>query len=106
MGGAKKSLLSLAYISKARPACFMLLVQVIRIALSLAVASAGRSNAASMAMIAMTTSNSIKVKPALERDTDRHWAALLLEAIFTAAYIRLGDYCSTLPFPGGHRQAK
>jgi hypothetical protein len=44
------------------PTCFKLEVHRIRTALFFACANAGRSNAARMAMIAITTSNSIKVK--------------------------------------------
>ena len=43
--------------------CLTLLRQEMRLARSLALASAGNSRAARIAMIAMTTSNSIKVKP-------------------------------------------
>src|SRR5664279_1240518 len=43
--------------------CFKLFMQEIRRARSLAVANAGNSMAARMAMMAMTTSSSIKVKP-------------------------------------------
>jgi hypothetical protein len=49
-----------AYISIANPHCFKLLRQVISQAFSLALAKAGRSIAAKMAM---TTSNSIRVNP-------------------------------------------
>src|SRR6185436_19227570 len=41
----------------------MLLTHLIRTALDLALLSAGNNNAAKMAMIAITTSSSIKVKP-------------------------------------------
>src|SRR5439155_7029007 len=46
-----------------RPICFKLFTQEIRCALALAFARAGSSRAARMAIMAMTTSNSIKVKP-------------------------------------------
>ena len=45
----------------ARPSCFSPLWQEARRDFSVAVTSAGRSKAARMAMIAMTTSSSIKV---------------------------------------------
>src|SRR4051812_20763080 len=44
-------------------ACRMLLLHATRLAFSLALASTGRSIAARIAMIAITTSNSINVKP-------------------------------------------
>src|SRR5437868_7688106 len=46
------------------PICFSLLRHWVRLALSLARASAGRSKAARIAMIAITTSSSINVKAA------------------------------------------
>src|SRR5258708_39141603 len=49
----------------ARPNCRRLLRQEDCLALSLAFARAGRSRAARMAMMAMTTSNSINVNPVL-----------------------------------------
>src|ERR1022692_1666742 len=58
------SRLSSAYIRSARPICLRLFMQLARLAFSLAVASAGNSIAARMAMMAMTTRSSIKVKPA------------------------------------------
>ena len=48
------------------PVCLRLFRQLVCLALALACASAGSSNAARMAMIAMTTSNSMSVK-ALQR---------------------------------------
>src|ERR1039458_257199 len=59
----KKSLLSPEYMITASPICFSLLKQLIASALSFALLSAGSSMAARMAMMAMTTSNSIRVKP-------------------------------------------
>src|SRR5882762_6921065 len=47
----------------ARPICFVLLRQAVANARSFALLNAGSSMAARMAMIAMTTSNSIRVKP-------------------------------------------
>ena len=52
----------------ASPHCLRLLVQEMRLARSLALASAGSSKAARIAMMAMTTSNSIKVKPGVRGD--------------------------------------
>ena len=57
------SWLSPAYMSVARHNWCSLFLHWVSLAFSLALASAGNSRAASMAMIAMTTSNSIRVKP-------------------------------------------
>ena len=65
------SRLSPAYIVKASINWRWLLWQLASVALSLALDKAGRSMAAKMAMMAMTTSNSIKVKAARRRDPDR-----------------------------------
>src|SRR6266702_7661873 len=54
--------LSLAQTRRPKPTCFSLLMQSRRLAFALALASAGRSNPARMAMIAMTTNNSMSVK--------------------------------------------
>src|SRR6266850_4028161 len=55
--------LSLAYKLTDNPHCLKLEVQLMTFALYLARASAGSSMAARMAMMAMTTNNSIKVNP-------------------------------------------
>src|SRR3954462_10364378 len=60
-GPGKESSLSVAYRLMAMPSCLRLLTQLIRIALALAEERAGNNKAASAAMIAMTTSSSIKV---------------------------------------------
>src|SRR6267142_7067264 len=57
----KKSLLSPEYMITARPICFSLLKQLIPSARSFALLNAGSSMAARMAIMAMTTSNSINV---------------------------------------------
>ncbi len=49
----------------ARPICFRLLVDCVRAAASRTFCTAGTRSAIKIAMIAMTTSNSISVKPAL-----------------------------------------
>src|SRR6476660_1741286 len=54
---------SLKYIQLARPICLRLFVHLIAWAFALALLSAGRSMPAKMAIIAITTSSSIKVKP-------------------------------------------
>src|SRR5882672_4192928 len=61
--GGKNSWLSPAYMWKPSPICLLLLQQAMALALSLALANAGRSIAARIAMMAITTSNSISVKP-------------------------------------------
>src|SRR5258708_37030339 len=73
----KLSRLSVAYIVNARPHCFRLLMQFVRLARSFAFAKAGKSIAARIAIMAMTTSNSISVKPLLlaPRRMFRHPAA-------------------------------
>src|SRR5882724_4955376 len=63
--GGRESLLSPAYIRKPRAICLLLLTQAMALAFSLARASAGSSSDARMAIMAMTTSSSIKVKPDL-----------------------------------------
>ena len=63
--GAKESLLSIEYICQARTNCFWLLAQAAPVALDFALAKAGKSMPAKIAMMAMTTSNSMRVKPEL-----------------------------------------
>src|SRR5258708_14656355 len=58
----KASPLSRAQVLKDNPTCFRLLVQLMRCARALARASAGSNMAAKMAIMAITTSNSINVK--------------------------------------------
>src|SRR5437764_14954225 len=60
----KASPLSSAQVLKDKPTCFRLFTQLMRCARALARASAGSNMAAKMAIIAMTTNNSIKVKAA------------------------------------------
>src|SRR5260370_9057588 len=59
-----KSELSSEYITQEIANCFWLLRQVVIVALSLARLKAGSSIAARIAMMAMTTSSSIRVNPA------------------------------------------
>ena len=56
------SLKSLSYMMVANPQFFMFDAQLMALALDFALAMAGNSNAARMAMMAMTTSSSIRVK--------------------------------------------
>src|SRR5438874_1419347 len=58
------SWLSRAKVRNAKPTCLRLFTQLMRCARALARASAGSNMAARMAIIAMTTNNSIKVKAA------------------------------------------
>src|SRR6185295_1700785 len=62
--GGRNSLLSCAYMVKARPICLLLLAQAMLLAFSLARDRAGSSIAARIAIIAITTSSSISVKAA------------------------------------------
>ena len=55
---------SSAYMVAARPICFKLAMHRVRFPCSLALAKAGNSRPAKIAMMAMTTSSSIRVKPA------------------------------------------
>jgi hypothetical protein len=64
-------LLSWAYIRDAMPSCFRLLLQRTAMAFDLALLSAGRSIPARIAMIAITTSSSIRVKAAFRDDGPR-----------------------------------
>src|ERR1017187_7673895 len=59
----RRSLFSSAYITQARHNCLLRLTQLTMSARRLALFNAGSSSAARMAMMAMTTSSSIKVKP-------------------------------------------
>src|SRR5665213_1844080 len=61
--GANLPLLSCAYMIQPRPSCFILLIHWMPCAFCLALDKAGSSIAARIAMMAMTTSNSIKVNP-------------------------------------------
>ena len=62
LGGTRSSY-SWVYRVQASPSCFMLLRQAMPWALVLAFANAGKSRPARIAMMAMTTRSSIKVKP-------------------------------------------
>lgn len=61
--GGSMSLFSEAYILKMMPNCLRLFWQLLRRAASRALERAGRSIAARIPMMAMTTSNSMRVKP-------------------------------------------
>jgi len=68
--GAKASLASPEYMIQASDNCFWLLAQAAPVAFNLALASAGKSMPARIAMIAMTTSSSMRVNPSAGRRVD------------------------------------
>src|SRR4051812_4650792 len=68
-----RSLLSLAYMCQARDNCLLLFMHWIPWAFILALLNAGKSIAARIAMIAITTSSSIKVKPAWVVPRSNRW---------------------------------
>src|SRR5436190_24232056 len=75
----KRSLLSLGYMKQARPSCLRLFTHLICCAFTLALLSAGNSIEARIAMLAITTSSSIKVKACLVLVANpRHSAARLI----------------------------
>src|SRR5947207_7886211 len=61
--GIRRSLLSTLYMTQHTVSCFMLLRHLMVCAFALARASAGSNMAASIAMMAITTSSSIRVNP-------------------------------------------
>src|ERR1043166_9255069 len=65
-----KSVLSMAYMCMARASCLLLFRQAVRLAFSFALARAGRSRPARIAMMAITTRSSIRVNAG--RQTPRH----------------------------------
>src|SRR5713101_2872897 len=75
MFGTSRPPLSEAYIAQQRQSCLWLLRQFVVFARSLALLSAGNNIAARMAMMAITTSNSIKVNAVCLRGctTTRFW---------------------------------
>src|SRR5689334_21168441 len=79
-----RSLLSSANIRKAMPVCFVLLRHLIWIALALAFDKEGRRMAAKIAMMAITTSSSMRVNPLLFREFGIVWRnRLIFERDFT-----------------------
>jgi hypothetical protein len=84
-----KLLFSLAYIWQASPYSFKLLVQLIRFARSSALDNTGKRIAARIAMMAMTTSSSINVKPAGKRQKSENGAICLCRPLtrFIAWYL-------------------
>src|SRR5436309_1377720 len=61
----------MAYMCIARASCLLLFTHAVRLAFSFAFARAGRSRPARMAMIAMTTSSSIRVNAPQQTTRDR-----------------------------------
>src|SRR5882672_1793869 len=93
-----KSLLSPGYIAQPSVSCFRLLTHWIWRALSLARLSAGSSMAARMAMMAITTSNSMRVKARREfiisENRHREWRFVLsqVRSLFPFAADFLHDH--------------
>src|SRR5439155_9829134 len=87
--GGHKSLLSPVYMIQQSWSCLVLLTHEIVQAFCFALVSAGSSKAARIAMIAITTSNSISVKPAPPRNRAR--AALALRCRKSAMNYSLLD---------------
>src|SRR5215468_6532079 len=81
--------------------CLQLLCEAERVALALALARAGRSNPARIAMIAMTTSSSMRVNPR-RRDFSKMFMLLLVDV--TDYGNEQGCQCLLL-FPCGFRAA-
>src|SRR5215831_16560558 len=75
----------------ARPSCFSLPIQVVRIALSFARDRAGNNMAARIAMMAMTTNSSIKVK------ANAFEGAFVCEFIQSGASARSGKRLTLAP---------
>src|ERR1039458_7817495 len=69
-GQGKKSRLSFSYMTMPKASCLLLFTQVMRMALALALDRAGKSMAARIAMMAMTTNSSIRVKPRFTAPAD------------------------------------
>src|SRR2546426_301881 len=80
--GGNFSLLSSAYIIHDSPSCLRLAIHLIPCALVLALARAGRSMLARIAIIAITTSSSIKV------NAQRDWLGELLIAFDFGCFIQ------------------
>lgn len=100
--GASKSWLSTAYKCQQTSSCFKLLRQFNARALSLALLKAGKSIAARMAMMAMTTSSSIKVNPEPGRGVRAR--AAVKESLIPAEFTTFQFTCEflddlTLPQP-------
>src|SRR5438445_8473756 len=87
--------------------CFWLPMHVVRIALSLALASTGKSIAARMAMMAMTTSSSINVKAVRgELLFPPAWAGSLSGVFIGRSGCLKGYYSAILTLPGNKRKEK
>src|ERR1039457_1626866 len=90
--------LSSLYMAVATPICLWLLRQLMALAFSLALLKAGKSIAARMAMMAITTNSSIRVKPA-GPVARRMGVAFLYSVLIIATHILLG--LGHLPLPTG-----
>src|SRR3954468_11193066 len=80
-----RSLLSFTYIVQAKINCLLLLMQAAATALALARFKAGNSIAARIAIMAMTTSNSIRVKAARGNECGRLRTEVVMCAHYQAA---------------------
>src|SRR5688500_15504988 len=80
----KRSLLSSANMRSAMPVCLVLLRHLTWMALALALDNDGNRMAAKMAMMAMTTSNSMRVKAYLLVDFGIGWSKWFISQAHTA----------------------
>jgi hypothetical protein len=101
--GTSQSLLSPAYMTQQTLSCRMLLMHFMVIALALAWERAGRSIAARMAIIAMTTSNSIKVKPAPLANLNLEAASSVNATWERAAGFGIAGFCTSPAILGSAR---
>src|SRR5579863_6890261 len=91
------------YILFAKPSSFMLLVQIVRVARSLDDVSTGNNREARIAMMAITTSNSMRVKAADARRRDApglEAARILRFAIKIIGFFP--DECMSKNYPCSH----
>jgi hypothetical protein len=88
-GHGRKSRLSFEYIAIAKHNCLLLFKQVVRSALALALAKAGKSSAARIAIIAITTSSSINVKPCLHKLLFRTFLCFIVLALILLVKIAI-----------------
>src|SRR2546423_15662184 len=104
--GTTQSLLSPAYITQHKSSCLMLLRHLILCAFALARPNAGRSIAAKIAMIAITTKSSIKVKAAFRPFTVVFISKRGIQKKSGRSFQRFFAYCvplETLVQPQSHK---
>src|SRR5882724_2986316 len=92
-----KSLLSKAYMCMASASWRLLLTQAVRLAFSFALAKAGNNNPARIAMMAMTTRSSIKVKAPSNLVLPGHQLLFLEPVIETVVQSFFGNKRSKFP---------